>query len=440
MPLPNEHSARLRDPSEFDSDTFRRTEGGTIFGKIKCPETIGIIWGKLKGKSKPSDFPVPQALRFPTKNWTADEAKDWLKEHGIKYIRFEPAKANDEEKESEIIPKAAFTFREEELGIQLTATRESETAKRRFSMLAHSGKIMENHWFWGNFAIDLAGVQIGRQKKPALREHDTNRIVGWTEKIAKEDGIRVEGFFCETTEDGKEALLLADEGFPWQASVYIPPLDIEKVAEGEEVEVNGYKLKGPGTVFRKSRLREVSFCALGADEHTDAEALTDACLGHSIWKKEGKNMEITVEQLKNERQDIVEVLTAEGKTAGIAEGKAAGLKEGAEQGRQSEKDRMVAIFDATPKGLESVAISAVREGLSVEAAKDKFLKELKNAAPASPGPAQDPQSGEENLSVEEKAKKEWEKSQEIRDEFRHEKTYLAFKKAEDMGRAKISKK
>jgi len=97
-PYPNEHSARLRNPDDFDSKTFRRTEGGSLYGKIKVPKTIAIIWGKLKGKAKPSDPPIPQALRFPTKNWTADEAKKWLKTNNIKYEKFEPASQKEKTK------------------------------------------------------------------------------------------------------------------------------------------------------------------------------------------------------------------------------------------------------------------------------------------------------------------------------------------------------
>ena len=104
----------------------------------------------------------------------------------------------------------------------------------------------------GNLAIDLSGVSIGREKKPALRDHDSDRIVGWTEgiNIDEKRGIVAEGIFSEKTEDGRQALELADEGFPWQASIYIPPLVIERVKDGETAEVNGRKIKGPGTIFR----------------------------------------------------------------------------------------------------------------------------------------------------------------------------------------------
>jgi len=92
-PYPNEHSARLRDPDDFDPDTFRRKNDGTIYGKTKVPGTVAVIWGKLKGHSKPSDQPIPQALRFPTDDWTAETAKKWLKDNNVKYISFEAAKA-----------------------------------------------------------------------------------------------------------------------------------------------------------------------------------------------------------------------------------------------------------------------------------------------------------------------------------------------------------
>jgi signal peptide peptidase SppA len=91
MPYPNEHSARIRNPDDFNKESFRRNNDGTIYGKVKVPRTIAVIWAKLKGKDKPSDKPIPQALRFPTKYWTATKAKKWLKDHNIKYEKFEPA-------------------------------------------------------------------------------------------------------------------------------------------------------------------------------------------------------------------------------------------------------------------------------------------------------------------------------------------------------------
>jgi ATP-dependent protease ClpP protease subunit len=79
-PYPNEHAARIRDPEEFQEDSFRRK-------KLEGAEGVSIIIGKLKGE----DTTTTQAYRFSIENWTADEAKKWLKDHNIKYKSFEPA-------------------------------------------------------------------------------------------------------------------------------------------------------------------------------------------------------------------------------------------------------------------------------------------------------------------------------------------------------------
>ena len=64
----------------------------------------------------------------------------------------------------------------------------------------------------------------------------------------------------------------SDDGFPWQMSVRIDPSAIEEIQAGASVTVNGKVHQGPITVFRGGRIREVSFCALGADDNTNAVA------------------------------------------------------------------------------------------------------------------------------------------------------------------------
>jgi hypothetical protein len=293
---------------------------------------------------------------------------------------------------TENIPKAALRFREADEPVAILASNDAEkTNRRKFSMVAHSGRIMLNHWLWGNLAIDLSGVSIGREKKPALREHNSNRIVGWTEGITIDEkkGIVAEGIFSEKTEDGREALELADEGFPWQASIYIPPLAIERVKEGETAEVNGQKLKGPGTIFRKSVLREVSFCALGADEYTSATALKERAetidLDIEIIKNKNEEVEdmelseLTLEILKAERPDLAESLAKASLDAAV----------------KKERERVLAILKEAKgfEGMEDLASEAIQKGDSVEAAvgkfKDKRLAELEKNAPSNLGPDAD---------------------------------------------------
>ena len=77
--------------------------------------------------------------------------------------------------------------------------------------------------------------------------------------------ITIQGTPIETYDD-------SDDGFPWQMSVRIEPASIDEIQAGNTVTVNGKLLHGPITVFRGGRIREVSFCALGADENTMAVA------------------------------------------------------------------------------------------------------------------------------------------------------------------------
>ena len=90
MPYPNEHSARLLSPN-IKKERVRRTKGSgdaKVQG-VKIPTTISVIWFIVKKEGK--EIPRAQALRFPTKTWTEQKAKNWLKKNKIKYILFEPA-------------------------------------------------------------------------------------------------------------------------------------------------------------------------------------------------------------------------------------------------------------------------------------------------------------------------------------------------------------
>lgn len=87
MPYPNEHALRLENPNKYSE--YRRTKGGTIYGSLKVPKTISIIWGHVKGE--PKDAFHPQALRFPIKDWTESKAKNWIEKNIKSYISFDPA-------------------------------------------------------------------------------------------------------------------------------------------------------------------------------------------------------------------------------------------------------------------------------------------------------------------------------------------------------------
>lgn len=84
FPYPNEHAARIRDPGDFQADSFRskdlpKPEGGK--GSVR------MILGRLKGETTMT----VQAYRFPADLYTVAEAKQWLKDNEVEYKSFEAA-------------------------------------------------------------------------------------------------------------------------------------------------------------------------------------------------------------------------------------------------------------------------------------------------------------------------------------------------------------
>jgi phage major head subunit gpT-like protein len=159
----------------------------------------------------------------------------------------------------------AWQFATDDKGAELT----------RFSMVVNSGRPILGHGWWGNLGIDLAGVRF-RQRMPALENHDTNRRLGFTESVRHDQarGIVAEGRMLSNPA-ARQITADSRDGFPFQASCYLKPARVQLVDEGEEVEVNGFVMKGPGAVFRESTMREVTFCPLGADPETSAAMLAD---------------------------------------------------------------------------------------------------------------------------------------------------------------------
>ena len=172
------------------------------------------------------------------------------------------------DKQTQDPPNSAFQFKTQPFDI---AKQAEEGKKRTFTGVAYSGEAIQGHYYWGDVVFDLDTMQI---KTPlgALIDHDTGRRAGVVTSFTKDNqgGLQVAGDLL-SNKYGQEVAQDSDEGYPWQMSVYIDPGSIEEVERGEVV-VNGKTLKAPITIFRNGVIREVSFCALGADDNTSAVA------------------------------------------------------------------------------------------------------------------------------------------------------------------------
>ena len=166
-------------------------------------------------------------------------------------------------------PKDQFCF---ELG-QFAVEQSVEGKKKRtFSGIAYSGEPIVDHWYWDRIIFDLDSLQI-KGRIPALLEHRTSQRAGAinSHSISHEKGLEISGDLL-SNEFGTQVAQDSDDGFPWQMSVRIEPSKTEEIAADQSVFVNGKNFQGPITVFRGGRIREVSFCALGADDNTSAVA------------------------------------------------------------------------------------------------------------------------------------------------------------------------
>jgi hypothetical protein len=93
--------------------------------------------------------------------------------------------------------------------------------------------------------------------------------MGSTQEVQIGSQIKIMGTLV-SQEYSQKVASLADEGFPWQMSIRIVPKEIFELRPSETVVINGQSVTGPLTVFQDSTIREVSFCALGADRDTIA--------------------------------------------------------------------------------------------------------------------------------------------------------------------------
>ncbi len=205
-------------------------------------------------------------------------------------------------------PKDQFCF---ELG-QFAVEQPAEGKKKRtFTGVAYSGEPIVDHWYWDRIIFDLDSIQI-KGRIPALLEHRSSQRAGAinSHSIDYAQGLVISGDLM-SNEFGSQVAQDSDDGFPWQMSVRIEPSSTEEIAADQSVTVNGKTYQGPITVFRGGRIREVSFCALGADDNTNAVA---ASHNPTQQPKEDTDVDLVQAQAKiTELEGQINTLTEQNK-------------------------------------------------------------------------------------------------------------------------------
>jgi hypothetical protein len=268
------------------------------------------------------------------------------------------------EKDAVKVPKGALRFVES--GSQAFALVE-EGKKPQMNMVAYNGKLIRDHWYWDDLAIDLTGIRFSASKFPILENHDTDRKIAFHSGKPDVSNNKLELIPEKTkfvdTEVAAEFIKLSGDGFPYQASIYAKPTEIRRLMKDETADVNGFKMKGPGTIWRKCEFKEASVCVFGWDSDTKSSAFSresfedvdyvenenSGLSAMSIESENNKNNEkggetMNLSELKTAHPDLVVQLSDEVKGVVTAEVTAA---------MTAEFDKERAKFTAEKTALET---------------------------------------------------------------------------------------
>jgi len=144
--------------------------------------------------------------------------------------------------------------------------------QRTFTGLAYSGEVIGNHWDWGPLVIDLDSL-ILPDACPCLMNHERDDPVGVCTLAVQGGALHAAGKLLNYGK-GRDVADAADQGFPWQLSIHAEPGLTEEVQAGTAVAINGRSFTGPLTVFRQTRIRELSLTPTGYDHRTYAQVLS----------------------------------------------------------------------------------------------------------------------------------------------------------------------
>lgn len=268
-----------------------------------------------------------------------------------------------------------------------------EKTLRRFGMIAYTGEAMSLAGWPHPVVVDLDGLELGRKSRPILMNHDTTRIVGHTDKVAIEGNtLVVTGVISGVGSAAREVVGASDNGFPWQASIGASVMRVVFVPDGKKDSANGKEFAGPVYIVRQSKLGEVSFVALGADDATSAKVEAGR-----IPVSEGNNTEEKEMESRNgvEEKGFVPADLSEEQTASLkakcesetnnekqnASEAFIQAREEAQAAIRAERERVAAIQEICGGEFPNIERDAIRLGWSVEVTSQKVLKAIRDNRP-----------------------------------------------------------
>lgn len=174
-----------------------------------------------------------------------------------------------------------------------------------------------DHWYWGRFVHDFAGMRLSKPRLPLDYGHDDTKLLGYLDAFDWQTGdLWATGAIVPYGDSdlAAEVVHKARNGVPYEASILFDgPLRTEEVAAGESVQVNGRTIQGPVLVMREWVLRGVAVVPWGADPNTAtilARNLADA------WVMVERETCLMAESAISEKEELRRYIAAFGAEVG----------------------------------------------------------------------------------------------------------------------------
>lgn len=235
--------------------------------------------------------------------------------------------------------------------------------KNMVKLTGYRGDIIK-HWYWGNLAFDMKGLHFDKPRTPGLIDHNTSKRLTYSTDRAIEPETYLAGPILEN-DNAQELAKDIKNGFPFQSSLSLDPEIVEQISEGQSVEVNGKILKGPGAVFRKAAILEISAVVFGAFSNTETSEYSEDKTKYNFdlvkenKMSEKKETKLTLEQFKNDNAELFSQIFDSGKT----------------EGAKTEKERFARLQAACGDDHELV-VNCFAEGLDTAEAQSKRIEKL----------------------------------------------------------------
>ncbi len=303
-----------------------------------------------------------------------------------------------------IINQAAEDF----LVIEASSDSEGKQHKVRVMGVAYSGGRINQPGWKHPVVVDLAGMEIP-ESIPLLANHEnrTGSRVGLVTAAVEDNTLTIEGEILSSSGQAKGIIEQSKEGADWQLSIGAEVVESELVRTNRIV--NGQEQTGPFVHIKKSRLREVSVVAVGADASTrmrvaasfnlltggtqmnfeewldqhgiDSSNLSEersAALKAAFENDEAPPAETPADE---EDPDAEEEQPAPNDDANTEVQAVADFRQEAEKAVRAERERVSAIQQICAGEFPKIERDAIRLGWSVEDTTQKVLKGIREDRP-----------------------------------------------------------